>query len=279
MSSATSSKKNVKPAKKAPTLSDELNALMDSVLAGIKVDKDVEDTDPLDEDDVKGEKDYARVSRLFQNCNIARVIFAWKWKTENTQRKRGDGKAEDEKNAERLGLKCSTARAYYQGGRAAHVLYRAGIKFRNLPRSVDALIEFGKLQDEHIVDCYESCKENNETIDAKAAAKSVLATMEEHPDDYKNKKKKGAAKKAQRGSYKEVFAETKPASIKARVEKFCRENGSNLDQATQEAMKRDMKLYKEIANIYMTTLNAAASKDAIPIYMTPDLERIIERKQ
>ncbi len=144
MSSATSSKKNVKPAKKAPTLSDELNALMDSVLAGIKVDKDVEDTDPLDEDDVKGEKDYARVSRLFQNCNIARVIFAWKWKTENTQRKRGDGKAEDEKNAERLDVGCSTVRSYYQGGRAAHVLYRAGIKFRNLPRSVDALIDPGR---------------------------------------------------------------------------------------------------------------------------------------
>ncbi len=112
------------------------------------------------------------------------------------------------------------------------------------------------------MECYKSCKETNETIDAKAAAKSVLATMKEHPDEYKSKNKRSAAKKAQRGSYKEVFAETKPASIKARVEKFCREKAKNLDQATRESMKRDMKLYKEIVQLYEKALSAKNSKGA-----------------
>ncbi len=259
MTTATLSKNKAQPvekAKKTPRLSDELDARMDRVLAGIDVGKGErkKDSDPLDDDDIKGNREYARIVPLLRSCRIVKPIFAWKKKMENTERKRGDGRAEDAAIAKRLGVSGSTVRSYYPVGRAAHVLHRSGVTFRNLPKSIDALAEFGKLKDEHIVDCYKKCKAEDKAVTANAAAESVAATMKEHPEEYRHKHKKTTAKKAARASYQAVFAQTNPTRIKFRVEKFFRAHNKGIDTATRSAMQRDMDEYKAIVQLYARML-------------------------
>lgn len=259
--------KAVKTAIKNPVfLNEDFYSFMEGVLSEISPQrgKIIKNNDPASEQDKKSFRDYARISIIHSSYRAAKAVFARKWEVENTLRVHGKGKEEIEKTAEKLGVKPPTVYWYRRAGKTIFVLFRAKMKFKDIPKSVDVLAEFGRLDDEHIVECYQSCMKEYARVTFEEAKESVASMMEQYPDQYSQKKdseKKGESDERTEGESEDTPRVThktitaKIAKMKIDAEAFIAKRVTGQDRSRRENMKEHVKQLKEIVNLYEKALS------------------------